>query len=840
MDDVQIAQTLRFIQTLFGPDDIVLVRPIEVWIEEGKKRSRPLYKATRHITAARIDHAQLAMLRDGAAREYANLFFGACPRAGREGFDLAWQIRLVRALWADLDDCTPDEARERCQRAGLPPPTRIICSGNGVHLYWLLSEPYLIDDAGDPPRVRKEWVEAGGKKHAVEYFVDPQGETVFSWTSRAFGLKPGRLAGIAGKIGGDHTTDLSRLLRLPGTWNRKDERNGRPPVLCEIVEQTDARYAFDQFAALAEASEDRHRRQKLVQVKLPTPRKISAGKQDRLDALINRCSLAPAGERSECDFALCCFALEKGIGKADLWAQVSGVGKFAERGEEYFDRTWASAEEHTRERILEKETKRSARKQQPPTDGDAGDQPASAAGASVPNIDQPDGRTDLANSRRFVAMHGRDLRFCHPWSKWLVWDGTRWKVDDSGTVIRMAKAVADAVWAEARDTDGLPALQHAVKTASDRSVKAMLSLAASDLPILPAQLDSNPWLFNCPNGTLDLRTGELREHRRDDFIMKLCPTKFDPEAASWTWDRFLEGLFESGEVIAFLQRLCGYAVTGDQREQILPILWGDGSNGKSTFLVALMESIGPDYTMQAAADLLMVKRGETHPTEKADLFGRRIVCCIESDEGRRLSEAFVKSITGGDSIRARRMREDFWEFRPTHTVLLATNYKPEVRGGDHAIWRRLALIPFTRTFWNPDKGETGPEDLRQDKTLPEKLTAEAEGILAWAVRGCVDWQSGGLRVPDEVRAATSRYQAEEDRVALFIEENCVTGASHLKVRAGQLYAAYKAWCELIGEAPLSMTKFGGRVKKRSGVSTTTSNGVWYLGLGIRDEFLPHD
>jgi len=848
-------RTSRFLSLLFAETDVVLLRPIETWTEADKKRTRTIYDWTRHKVVSAIDALYLRSQARMVEREKANAFYGVCPRFGRDGYDQAWQIRTVRCLWCDIDNCTPDDALKRCADAGLPVPSIVVCSGSGVHVYWLLSEPYLIDDAGAPPQVLKEWVEGKDKKRPIDYFVDAQGEKVYlqhretgkpiaanrpALSPKAL-LVQDALKGIASKIGGDHTTDLSRLLRLPGTLNRKDERNGREPVLCAIVQQSDIRYSFEQFAPLADVSEDRQKRDKLAQVKLPTSRRISAGKQDRLDTLINRCSLAPAGERSECDFALCCYAVEKGIAKADLWTQVAGVGKFADRGEEYFDRTWAKAEDHARERIYAKAARRATTPADTPsvTNGHANGTSAPSASCRVPNVDLPEGRTDLANARRFVAMHGDRLRYCHPWSKWLVWDGMRWKMDDNGSAMRLAKSVADAVWQAARDSEGEAALQHAVKTASDRAVKAMLSLAASDLPILPADLDSNPWLLNCPNGTVDLRTGEIREHRREDNITKLCPTEYDPNATSWAWDCFLEGVFASAPIIEFVQRLCGYALTGDQREQTLPILWGEGSNGKSTLLNSLLNAVGPDYAMQAAPDLLMTKRGDTHPTDKADLFGKRIVCCIESDEGRRLSEAFVKSLTGGEKVRARRMREDFWEFNPTHTVFLATNYKPEVKGDDHAIWRRLALIPFVMTFWNPDKGETGPPELKQDKTLSMTLEAEAKGILAWAIRGCREWQLGGLRVPEEVRAATTRYQAEEDKIAMFITDECVLGAG-CKVRGGQLYGAYKQWADEIGEAPMTMAKFGRRIKKRPEISDDRSNGTWYLGIGLRAEPGPLD
>lgn len=360
-------QTLDFVSQVFDPSDIVLVRPIELWIERDQKRSRTLHRATRHFTAGRINEAQLAMLHDGAAREYANLFFGVCPRVGRGGFDLAWQIRTVRLLWSDVDNCTPEEALDRCRRAGLPEPSIVISSGNGVHLYWVLAEPLRIDDVGAPPQIHQEWIELKGRKRAVDYFVDPQGERVYLQHSSTGKPIPANrpamspkavlvqdvLKGIAAKIGGDHTTDLSRLLRLPGTWNRKDERNGREPTFCEIVEQSNARYAFSDFIPLAEASADKQRREKIALVRLPETKKLTRARQDKLNTHINRCAAAMPGNRSEADFALCCHAVAKGVDPAELWPQIASIGKFAERGEGYFQRTWEKAQGQVRERRFE-------------------------------------------------------------------------------------------------------------------------------------------------------------------------------------------------------------------------------------------------------------------------------------------------------------------------------------------------------------------------------------------------------------------------------------------------------------------------------------------------------
>jgi putative DNA primase/helicase len=382
-------------------------------------------------------------------------------------------------------------------------------------------------------------------------------------------------------------------------------------------------------------------------------------------------------------------------------------------------------------------------------------------------------------------------------------------------------------------------LAHCLKSESAPRINAMLDLARSEpgIPVLPEELDRDPMLLNCKNGTLDLRTGILRDHCRDDLLTKLCPTAYRPEAACPTWERFLTDIFPATgdaaeqpgnlDLIGWLQRLLGYCLTGDVSEQVLPIFWGQGANGKSTLLNAVQGVLGPDYTMKAPPDLLMVKRGESHPTERADLFGRRFVVAVETEAGGRLAEALVKELTGGDRIRARRMREDFWEFDPTHKVILCTNHKPKIRGADHAIWRRPRLVPFTVIF---------PDD-RQDKKLPEKLRAEAEGILAWMVRGCMDWQRAGLGMSGDVDRATAAYRSEQDVVATFVTECCVTGSPEYRIRASELYGRFKRWCEEAGEsAVVSRQDFGTSLSAMDGVERFTNNGTWYRGIGLR----PHD
>jgi len=445
--------------------------------------------------------------------------------------------------------------------------------------------------------------------------------------------------------------------------------------------------------------------------------------------------------------------------------------------------------------------------------------------------------TDYGNAERLRDRFGAEIRYCHPFGKWLCWDGRRWTEDQTGRVKQLAKQTGRAMWDEVKNLDGQDDRRalaaHALRSESARSINAQIELARDEVPILPADLDNEPWLLNCLNGTLDLRTGELREHRCEDFISKLCPVTFDLHAECPNWQKFLHGVFDGREsLIDYMRRLVGYCLTGQVSEQVLPILYGVGANGKSTFLNIVLKMLGSDYAMQGIPDLLMTKRNESHPTERADLFGKRFVSCVETEDGRALAESLVKQLTGGENIRARRMREDFWQFNPTHKVFLCTNHKPRIRGTDHAIWRRIRLIPFSVKFWNPDKGESGLAKLRQDKGLPEKLESELPGILAWAVRGCLEWQTNGLGMPDEVNAATSAYQVEQDVLGQWLAECCLTGALY-KAKSSDLYADYRRWCEAHGEHTINNRQFGSALSER-GFERFTNNGTWYRGVGLLD------
>lgn len=439
--------------------------------------------------------------------------------------------------------------------------------------------------------------------------------------------------------------------------------------------------------------------------------------------------------------------------------------------------------------------------------------------------------SDVGNGERFAAQHGADLRFCHVWGKWLFWDGRRWSLDTTGEVMRRAKRTARSIYAEAAETpdkDRRESLARWAATSERRErLTAMIALAESEepIPIAVESLDSDAWLLNVENGTLELRTGELREHRRDDYLTKCCPVEYptepgdDPEL----WLSFLDRIFDSRQpLIDFVQRLMGASLVGEVLEHVLPIYYGPGSNGKSVKIETWAGMLGPDYAMKAPPGLLMVSRSDRHPTELADLHGKRLVAAMETADGGRLSEALVKELTGGDSVRARRMREDFWQFRPSHTVVLATNHKPTIRGTDFGIWRRIRLVPFTVTI---------PE-AEQDRELTSKLRAEWPAILRWAVAGCLDWQRNGLQAPGDVLVATETYRADQDVLGEWLQDRCITGNSYT-ARASDLYHAYKDWATGRGEYVESQTRFGTRLAERGfGKDRDSGNRVVYRGIGL--------
>lgn len=417
-------------------------------------------------------------------------------------------------------------------------------------------------------------------------------------------------------------------------------------------------------------------------------------------------------------------------------------------------------------------------------------------------------QTEMGMAELLVNQHGGILRYCHPWSAWLENDGRRWRRDLTAEARRRAKATVRSLYAMAAkiedDKQRRAVLDLAKRFEKSAAVSAMLRLAEAEpgIPILPEQMDAGPLLFNVQNGTVDLRTGQLRPHNPLDYITKLAPVAHDATATCPTFLAFLERVLPDPEVRAFIRRAVGYSLTGETCEQCLFFLHGGGANGKSTLLTVIQAMMG-DYARQAAPELLVSRGGDRHPTELADLFGARLVASVEVDEGKRLAETLVKQMTGGDKMKARFMRADFFEWTPTHKLFLAANHRPEIRGTDYAIWRRIHLVPFTVTI----------PPAERDGRLGAKLLAELPGILNWAIQGCLDWQRYGLGVPQAVKDATEEYRQEQDVLADFLAECCVIDPQAYAV-AGVLHKAYTTWCEDGGVKPISSTAFGRRLTER--------------------------
>jgi putative DNA primase/helicase len=450
------------------------------------------------------------------------------------------------------------------------------------------------------------------------------------------------------------------------------------------------------------------------------------------------------------------------------------------------------------------------------------DQPLAPV-AKIGKRRQPEPLTELGFARRLVGKHGEHLRYVVPWNRWLVWNGASWAPDIDGHVQRCMKVIAREVHtALIRDKAEPDMIRAAKRAESSSGVKGALTLAATELEIAitPERLDAHPYLLNCQNGVVDLKTGDLGEHDPDLLLTKMTGAPYEPDAGSAEFGKFLERIQPNEDMRLFIQRLLGLSLEGKVTAHVLPIFYGDGANGKSTLTDAVMNALG-DYADAADPDLLRARTFDAHPTGVADLFGLRLALVHETDSGHRLAEGTVKRLTGGDRLKARRMREDFWSFDPSHTFVMLTNHKPLVGGTDEGIWRRLRLVPFEVVI---------PGDER-DEDLAGKLAAEAGAILAWLVTGYLEWRKNGLDEPHKVTEATQAYRAESDPLGRFLDSECVK-QSTFSVRSSQLFAAYEKWCAVEREDPGTPTAFGEAMKLK-GFESRRSNGIHWHGIGLR-------
>lgn len=453
--------------------------------------------------------------------------------------------------------------------------------------------------------------------------------------------------------------------------------------------------------------------------------------------------------------------------------------------------------------------------------------------------------TDQGNARRIVHLYGDDMLYVDRWDRWYIWDGIRWKNDETLAVHRFAMRAIHGIWWEGQQAPSRTAANTTERwwlgsQSAGRHASA-ISLARAMAPTEYTQFDQNPDLFNASNGTIDLRTGVMRAPNRDERLTAKSPVKFDPAAKCPAWLRTMDQVFTSDpenpyaspdeELLEFVHRLFGCCLTG-RTPAILPIFWGAGANGKSLVINVVSRVLGYDYSMSAPPGFVTTSSNERHPTEIADLYGKRAVFAMETDEGQHLNASLMKRLTGSDPLRARRMREDLWEFLPTHKLILCTNHRPRVSGDDPAIWRRLALVPFKCVFWNPNRSdEKGPEHRRQDPNLLDKLLEEKEGILAWLVKGAVSYLRDGLAMPKVVSDQTREYRDSEDLIGQFLTER-TKKLNVARTPKSSLYEAYRKWADADGYRPVSAKKFGQAMMSKGYDEQLSGSTRYWLGIDL--------
>jgi P4 family phage/plasmid primase-like protien len=800
-------QQLAVLQALYRNDDKGY---FTLWTAEDKR--------TRWFKVQDINLAVQEALR---LRQNSNVYFGIGLRKEKLGeyqrgssediFSLpcVWlEIDIQGGVHAATNLPTKEQAKVLLNTFSLE-PSIIVHSGGGFHCYWLFEQPVRIYSEQD----RK------GAERMLKRF-----QNVFIRLARNQGFVL------------DNTADLARVLRVPGTFNRKAE----PKPVKTLKLDADKRYSLLEILEAIQELEAKLSQES----KLERPLKPEYIEGEIPDADVSKIV-------SNCLF-IQDYLEHKETASYPEWLAALTIGAYCENGE-HLVHEWSQGHPSYSEQEVDRKYVEIRNRMKPRTCTAIHEEFGSCAECKhFGKINSPIAlglkgkmnpgtkkrktfkNTDLGNAERLIHRHGQNIRYNNVFGKWYIWDGKRWNEDKTNQMKQLAKDTVRNIYKEAyeeEDADKRKALsEHATRSESRSRIEAMIALAESEVPILPDDMDRDIWLFNCQNGVIDLKTGDLLPHDREYMMTKISPIVYDPKAECPTWIKFLEDIMQDEEgnvkheLIEFLQKAIGYSLTGDTSEQVLFFLYGTGRNGKSTFMNTIKEIFG-DYGKQTNADTFTVKKSDRVNNDIAALKGARLVAATESEEGARLAESLVKQLTGGEPILARFLHQEFFEFVPQFKIFFTTNHKPVIRGGDEGIWRRIRLIPFTVTI--------PPEKL--DKHLPQKLRAEMPGILRWAVEGCLKWQREGLGNPKEVQEATQSYKDEMDTLGNFIKEHCVIVPS-AKCVVSELYKRYSEWCEDNGEYALSRTKFNRKIEERGFKKERSTGGnYFFFGIGLQQD-----
>lgn len=447
--------------------------------------------------------------------------------------------------------------------------------------------------------------------------------------------------------------------------------------------------------------------------------------------------------------------------------------------------------------------------------------------------------TDIGNAHKFVKRHSKYVKYCYVWDKWMVWDEHRWNIDPTAEVERRAKETIYSLYLEAADPDITPKrrahlVDWAQKSEKSSSIRSLLDIARSEMQIIVTQeqLDNNKYLFNANNLTIDLNNVFAREQLRKDYITKIGRVDYIPEAKCPRWIEFINLIFDNDqETIKFVQKACGYSLSGDIGEQCLFILWGAGENGKSTLLDTLCYILG-DYAQNCQPETFMVREYSNGANnDLARLKGARFVTSVETEDGKKLAESLIKQATGGDKITARFLHKEFFEFIPEFKLWFCTQHRPVITGTDRGIWRRIRLIPFNVNVPNRLK-ELGRERVKNYHEV--LIKEEGPGILNWMLEGYKLWQKEGLQMSESIANAVNDYKTEMDSIGRFIEEIC-DNDSGARILYKVLYEKYIIWCNNYNETPLGNRKFSSRMMEKGYTkSAGTGNQKYWIGLKVNE------
>ncbi|QAY02802.1 DNA primase/helicase [Mycobacterium Phage Niklas] len=800
-----------------------------------------------------------------ARADGCNAWFGVNPTRPRgvdeKGRGSADDVTRLAAIWCDLD-VKPGACRDLAHAYQVidelsailgTRPSAVVMSGNGLQPYWPIDDGLIAAEGAE------DMAEASAELRA---------------DAAALLKRWGRLAcivadGLGAKIDRG-VYDLARVLRVPGSFNLKDADD---PKSVTMTADTGAPLGLDELRerldehGVAEYEGDRRTSHEVVskpdtwtfapstcEYFAPTIKGwAEEAITERHPWLVRVTVRLMAAVRNKCLTADEFTAARKMIVDRFM-AECAKTGRDVPSFEIPNTFTWAEAHVATKtdaelatefgshlhlwQRAAERQIELAPMPADQPAQQTAGTgaEGVSSDGSLAPVVDINARRnpvaaavtlTDTGNADLLVEAWGGRLRYCPDTGKWLSWQGDRWEHGtDQGEALVAARQVVEAIRVD--DDSPRDVIQHRMRSLSRKGLENMVALAKAQpaMRVRLADLDAEPYQLNTPSGVVDLQTGHLMPHSPDGWHTKITGAGYNPGAVAPAWQRFLDGTFGGDdELIGYVQRLAGLAAIGKVTHHVLPFLFGGGSNGKSVLMDVLSNVLG-DYAITAPANFLLAGR-DRHETEIARLHGARMVVCSEINAESKFDEAKVKVLTGGDILSGRYMRQDYFDFTPSHTLFLMGNHQPEVSAGGTSFWRRLRLIPFLHTV---------PPEQRNPNLAAELIRDEGAAILAWVVAGARQIAADGLREPGSVLDATREYSEQEDALGRFIAECCVlTPGATGGAKPALVLRAYQRWAMTNGEdAMVSQIKLGRELSARFGVRSVASNGARvYSGLGLQ-------